>query len=142
MGGVQVVTRGCLRVLRQLGGDLNGICVDVDGVLNVFAVASRHGDDDRYRSREAFLQDQAIPGGEALLGHQPSTEAVPFVRIGAGQIEDDVGLAELEGAGHAVLPCLKEKHVTGSIGQGQVEVAWDFDEGEILAPVDRESEDG
>ncbi len=48
----------------------------------------------------------------------------------------------MKSAGDTVLPSFQKKHVIGSIGQGQVKVAGDFDEGEVLAPVDGEGEDG
>ncbi len=126
----------------QFSGDLNGLGVDVDGIEDVPAIAAGHGDDDGNRSSSALSQDHAISGGETLLGYRPATEAVLFMRIGAGQIDDEVGLAGMNGSSHAVLPCFEKTLIVGLIGEGQVEVAGYFDKGEVLAPVNREGEDG
>ncbi len=72
---------------------MDGLGVDVNGVMDIFAVAPGHRDDDGNRSISALSQDPAISVGETILGYRPTAEAVLFMGIGAGQIDDDVGLA-------------------------------------------------
>lgn len=78
----------------EAGGDVNGLRVDVDGVLDLSAVASCHGDNDGDLFPRAYFQDHFVTMSESLLGDLPAAEAVAGVWVCPGEIDDQIGLGE------------------------------------------------
>ena len=66
--------------------------MDGHGVVDLPGVAAGHGDGDGQAAPPAFAQHELVPGGEAGLGELEAAEAVVFKRIGAGEVDHQIGL--------------------------------------------------
>ena len=86
--------RECSSRVGEAPGDRRrGRGVDVDGVAHVVGVAA--GQHDAHRgSRGAHpVEHQLVAGAQARLGQRELAEPVALPRVGAGQVERDVGVA-------------------------------------------------
>ena len=127
---------------RELGGDAHGGEVDVDGVFDAARIAAGHGHRHRHAAGMAQLEDHAVARGEPALGELQAPEAVALERVGAGQIDRQIGLGRRQGPAHALLQRLEIVAIAGAVGQLDVEVARLFLEGEVVGGVDGEGEHG
>ena len=73
------------------GHDGRGRRVDVDRVVDVAGVAAGEDDDDGGAGAAQALDDQLVAGPQAGLGQRQAPEAVALERVGAGEVEGDVG---------------------------------------------------
>ena len=82
-----------VRASVRRGHDRRGRRVDVDRVVDVAGVAAGEDHDDGDTGAAQAVDDQLVACAQAGLGQGQASEAVALERVGAGEIEGDVGVA-------------------------------------------------
>jgi hypothetical protein len=149
---------------RVRGGE-DGVHVDLDGVCYVASVAAGEGDGDGdaplrcapfLRQGPSFLrasrqggksssdlpEDEGVAPAEAIHGESEATELVFAVGVGAGDIEDEIGVEFSEGAREVRVEDGEIVFVTDAVGEIGVEIRGRLRFGVIVFLVDGKSEDG
>ena len=120
---------------RDRGG---GGGVDLDGVAHVLRVAAREHDADVRAGRAQPVEHELVAGAQAGLGEREAAEAVALPRVGAREVERDLGRAAVERLVERVVERLEVVGVAGAGGQVDVEVGGDALERVVARAVERE----
>ena len=110
-----------------------------DRIVNLPGVAAGHGDGERYLPDAAMLEYPAITFGESGHRHPEAAEAIILVRIGAGQIDDEFRVGDVEGGIQAFFKSQEIGVIRAAIGQFNIEIALLLLKRKIARAVDRES---
>ena len=124
-----------------MAGNAGRLDVDADRVLEIPAVAAGDRDRDREADLATELDDEGVPPGETIEGETKPAERVPFVRIGTGEIDDEVGLSACQHRRQVVGKECKKMLIARAVRKLDVEGAGDLVEWVIPAAMHAESED-
>ena len=114
--------------------------MDVDDVLVVVSVAAGHRDRDRNAAVAQRLEHVAVARREAALGEGKAAEAVAFERIGAGEIDGEIGARGVERPRQCERQRREIRGVAGAVGEVDVEVRCRLAKREVAAAVQRQRE--
>ena len=112
----------------------HGLQMDVHDILDLGSIAACHGDGNRQSGRLAEVEDHAIVARPVPLADGQSAEAVASERIGAGQVNRQVGPGPLQGLPESLLQGRQIDGIVGAILQGHVQVAPLLAQGKIASP--------
>ena len=117
-------------------------CVDVygDDRVDVPRVAAAHRDGDGQPAIAAGLEHHAIAGAQAVDGELQTPEPIAFVRVGAAEVEHQVGPMRVEDARQVAGERGEILIVSGPVLEGDVEVALLLPERKVVGAVQRERE--
>ena len=90
-------------------------------VRNLTRVAAGEGDADGDAVAASEAEDESVAAAEAIDGEREAAELVFTVRIGAGDVEDEVGMKIVEGAGEVRVEDGEIVFVAEAIGEIGVE---------------------
>ena len=108
------------------------VCVNSDDGVDVRRIAAAHADDNRDVAVAARVEHQAIACAQAVDRQPEAAEPITFVRIGAGQIEDDVRPMRVEDRRQMRAERGQILVVSGAVFEGDVEIARFLAERKIL----------
>ena len=138
-GGGLVASRPTLCVP---GSQRDGLRVDGHGIVDIVAVAARHGNGNRYAPLIREIEDFLVAPGQALQRQFEPSEPIALVRIRAGQIDHQLRLEapsqDVECAGQR----LQIVFVAAAIVQADVQVRRLLAERVVFLAVQRQGENG
>ncbi len=115
--------------------------MNAHGFIDIDAVAATHHGDHGQRAISAGAQYESIPFGQGLRRYLQTSEAIAFMRIGAGHVKRDVVVSSSQGRGKAGRNRFEECVIAGVVRQCDIERAALLVEREVVGAVHRKSED-
>lgn len=96
--------------------------MDGDDILDASTVTTTHHDHDGNAVRGARTQHELIALRHPLHRNPESPQPIAFVRIGAGQVVEQIGTVRERGL-HALRDRIEELTIAGAVRQSDVEIA-------------------
>src|SRR5439155_19896358 len=116
--------RGCGSAsVRVCDGFADRVRVNGDDGLDVRGVAATHDDDGRDVAVAERVKYKAIAGAQAVDCQLQTSKSIAFVRVGAREIEDDIGPPPIEDPGQMLAHRGEILVVSRAVREGDVEVA-------------------
>ncbi len=115
--------------------------MDGDGVVDGLGIAASHGQRDRNAACATGLQYAPVACFQPGKAQVEAPQAVAGIGVGAGEVDDQIGLAARQRFFQPGVECGEIGIIAGAIRQFDIEVAAFFLEGKIAGAVDREGED-
>ena len=109
----------------QRDGYGDGVAVDLHRLGDVLAVAAGDGDGDGDPHFAAGFEHHGVAARESVDGEGEAAQRVALVRIGAGQVDDELGARVAQHAGERVRERREIRLVAGAVGQLDVQRARD-----------------
>ena len=122
-------------------GQRNGRCVDFDRVADLSCVAASHRDGDRDTTLATLLENPSVAFGQSFETQAETAKAIVVIRIGPGQVDDQIGMSEIEGRIQTVIKPQQVGIIGAGIGQFDIKVAGFLVERKIACTMHGKGED-